>query len=155
MFLYTSDCHSNLKLFVHVLHLTRWQLGPHEQLPVHKPPTSRISIDTTWHARRITWRGRTGHVTHISLKTIAHGQLFYNSRVAAAGNFHHPNCWVFRSKLGELRVIDASKNSWPPPELWTILWLVENRSRGMISGLWLDNTAAYTFLRGLTIIWWH
>jgi hypothetical protein len=47
----------------------------------------------------------------------------------------------------------TSKNSWPPPELWTILWLVKTMSRGMIAGLWLDNTAAYTFLRGSTIVW--
>jgi hypothetical protein len=45
------------------------------------------------------------------------------------------------------------KKSWPPPELWTALWLVKNRSRGMIAGLWLDNTAADTFLQGWTIVW--
>ena len=36
--------------------------------------------------------------------------------------------------------------------IYTALWLVENRSRGMNAGLWLDNTAAYTFTQGSTII---
>jgi hypothetical protein len=46
----------------------------------------------------------------------------------------------------------ASKNSWPPPELWTVLWLVKNRSPGMSAGLWLNNTAAYTILCCTVII---
>jgi hypothetical protein len=36
---------------------------------------------------------------------------------------------------------------------WTLLWLVKNRPRGMIADLWLDNSAAYTFLQGSTIVW--
>jgi hypothetical protein len=53
-------------------------------------------------------------------------------------------CWAFYCAL---------KNSWPPPELWTALRLVKSRSPGTIAGLWLDNTAAYTFLQGSTIVW--
>jgi hypothetical protein len=70
-----------------------------------------------------------------------------------AGTLRYTSSITVKTIFTDSTVLSTPNNSWPPPEFSTVLWLVENRSRGMIAAFWLDDTATYTFLRGSATVW--